>query len=172
MVQIAVHDALNAIEPRYARYTGIGLANPGASPDAAVAAAARQTLLALLAPLPDSALKQAAINTIENAYAATVGPPPHDAATQAGIDAGEAAADAILTRPGQGLPMFSPDGRSLAVAHRTAGIATPSGCMTWRPARAAWRSAFRRRFRSFFVRAGSTLAARSWSIAARRSRTW
>jgi hypothetical protein len=96
IVQIAVHDALNAIEPRYARYTGPDLANSGASPDAAVAAAASQTLLQLLAPLPDSPAKQAAIDTIQDAYDATVGPGPHDAATQAGIDAGVAAAEAIL----------------------------------------------------------------------------
>jgi hypothetical protein len=96
MVQIAVHDALNAIEPRYARYTTVHAAAASASPDAAAAAAARQTLLALLAPLPDSPLKQAAIDTIENAYAAAVGPAPYDAATQSGIDTGNAAAAAIL----------------------------------------------------------------------------
>jgi hypothetical protein len=97
MVQIAVHDALNAIEPRYARYTGTGQSYPGASPDAAVAAAARKTLLDLLAPLPPSAPKQSAIDLIEASYLAVVGPLPHDAATQAGIAAGEAAAAAILT---------------------------------------------------------------------------
>jgi hypothetical protein len=96
MVQLAVHDALNAIEPRYARYAWLGLADPGASPDAAVAAAARQTLLELLAPLPDSAAKQAAIATIEGAYLATVGPEPYDPPTQAGVDTGAAAAEAIL----------------------------------------------------------------------------
>src|SRR5688572_12099770 len=41
MTQIAVHDALNAIDPRYASYTAIGAGNPKASPDAAVARAAR-----------------------------------------------------------------------------------------------------------------------------------
>jgi len=97
MVQIAVHDALNAIEPRYERYTGLALADSHASPDAAVAAAARRTLLELLAPLPSSALKQAAIDTIEAAYLATVGAGPHDADTQAGIDVGIEAANAILT---------------------------------------------------------------------------
>jgi hypothetical protein len=96
IVQVAVHDVLNAIEPRYARYTGLGLADPDALPEAAVAAAASQTLLELLAPLPDSPANQAAIDTIENAYDATVGPGPYDAATQAGIDAGAAAAEAIL----------------------------------------------------------------------------
>ena len=96
MVQIAVHDALNAIEPRYARYTSIGAAAAGASADAATAAAARQTLLGLLAPLPDSALKLAAVNTIETAYGAAIGPAPYDAPTQSGIDTGNAAAAAIL----------------------------------------------------------------------------
>jgi hypothetical protein len=96
MVQIAVHDALNAIDPRYQRYTGLALADPDASPDAAVAAAARLTLLRLLAPLPDSAQKQAAIDTIEAAYLATVGPGPYAGTIQAGIDVGEEAAEAIL----------------------------------------------------------------------------
>jgi hypothetical protein len=103
MVQIAVHDALNTIEARYARYTAVALASPGASPDAAVAAAARRTLLELLAPMPSSPAKQAAIDTIELAYAASVGPAPYSAATQAGIDAGNAAAAAILAlRVGDG----------------------------------------------------------------------
>lgn len=96
MVQIAVHDALNAISPRYDRYTSLAPASPDASPDAAVAAAARRTLLQLLAPLPDSAPKQAAIATIEAAYVAVVGPGPYNAPTQAGIDVGEDAADEIL----------------------------------------------------------------------------
>jgi vanadium-dependent haloperoxidase-like protein len=96
MVHIAIHDALNAIVSRYDRYSYLGAANPAASPDAAVAAAARQTLLGQLATLPDSALKTAAITTVENAYTASVGPAPHNAATQAGIDAGDAAAAAIL----------------------------------------------------------------------------
>jgi hypothetical protein len=98
IVHIAVHDALNAIDPRYARYTDLRPAAAGASPDAAVAAAARRTLLELLVPVPPSALKQAAIDSIENAYLDTVGPAPYGASTQAGIDAGEAAAMAILAR--------------------------------------------------------------------------
>src|SRR5689334_21175747 len=39
MAQVAVHDALNSIDPRFEMYTGVGPALPGASPDAAVAAA-------------------------------------------------------------------------------------------------------------------------------------
>ena len=96
MVQIAVHDALNAIESRYARYAWNGRAARGASPDAAVAAASRQTLLILLAPLPDSPAKAAAIASVEAAFVASVGTEPYDASTRAGIDAGVAAANAIL----------------------------------------------------------------------------
>src|SRR5262245_22695870 len=80
IIQIAVHDALNAIEPRYARYAGTARAEAGASPDAAVASAARQTMLALLATLPDSPQKDAAITLVNNEFAATVGPEPYDAA--------------------------------------------------------------------------------------------
>ncbi len=107
MTQIAVHDALNSIEPRYARYTGLGLADPDASPDAAVAASASETLLGLLASLPDSVPKQEAIATVENAFEATVGPEPYDTATQAGIDVGTAAAAEILAlraNDGSGTP--------------------------------------------------------------------
>ena len=96
MVQIAVHDALNAIDPRYDRYTGLARAAVDTSPSAAVAAASRRTLLELLAPLPDSPAKQAAIQTIEDAYLASVGPAPYDSSTQSGIDLGEEAAYAIL----------------------------------------------------------------------------
>jgi hypothetical protein len=96
IVQIAVHDALNAIDPRYASYTGVRVITASASPDAAVAAAARRALLDLLVSVPDSTQKQANIAAIEAAFDATVGPEPYDAETQAGIDAGEAAATAIL----------------------------------------------------------------------------
>jgi hypothetical protein len=88
----------------------------GASPDAAVAAAPRRTLLELQVPITDSAQKQAAIATIEAAYLATVGSGPYDAATQAGIDVGEAAAAEILAlRSGDGsdtphLPYTNPAG--------------------------------------------------------------
>jgi hypothetical protein len=96
IVQIAVHDALNTIAPRYATYGGLPPADPSASPDAAVATAASEAMLGLLASVPDSPAKQAAIDAIHAAYEATVGPAPFDAATQAGIAAGTAAAAAIL----------------------------------------------------------------------------
>ena len=45
------------IELRYARYTYSGAMRLGASPDAAVAAAVKRTLLTLLGSLADSALR-------------------------------------------------------------------------------------------------------------------
>jgi hypothetical protein len=42
---LAVHDAVNAIDPRYVSYIGGIPAKPGASVDAAVAAAARGVLV-------------------------------------------------------------------------------------------------------------------------------
>ena len=44
ITQLAVHDALNSIDSRYASYTGVPPANAGASPEAAVAAAAYAVL--------------------------------------------------------------------------------------------------------------------------------
>lgn len=96
IVQIAVHDTLNTIKLRYATYTTLAPASPNASPHAAVATAAKQTMLGLLETVPDSPPKQAAIDAINAAYAASVGPAPYNAVTQAGIDAGMKAANAIL----------------------------------------------------------------------------
>ena len=52
MVQGAVHDALNAIEPRYRSYATVGAGNPNASPEAAVASAARGVLVGTVDDVP------------------------------------------------------------------------------------------------------------------------
>src|ERR1700756_2174095 len=52
MMHIAIHDAVNAIDRRFRPYTFDKRAEPGASPDAAVAAAARDVLVPLLDQLP------------------------------------------------------------------------------------------------------------------------
>ena len=92
MVQIAVHDALNAIDRRYKPYTVIGAGNPNASPDAAVARAARDVLLATL-----PASQAGAVNT---AYASFIATLPTCPALANCVAAGEAigadAAAAIL----------------------------------------------------------------------------
>lgn len=101
IVQIAVHDALNSIQPRYQRYGTGGAAASGASPDAAVAAATRTTLLGMIGALPpaptpaETANRAAAVAAINSAFDAAIGPVV-DAAEAAGIAAGDAAANAIL----------------------------------------------------------------------------
>jgi hypothetical protein len=52
MMHVAIHDALNAIDRRYQPYAYDGTGAPGASPEAAVAAAARDALVALFPQLP------------------------------------------------------------------------------------------------------------------------
>jgi hypothetical protein len=83
MLHIAVHDALNAIEPRYRSYAAIGAGNPNASPDAAVASAARGVLVATLPGAQD-----AIINAAYAAYIA--GLPACPAAQPSCIADGEA----------------------------------------------------------------------------------
>lgn len=89
MTHIAMHDALNSIDPQYSTYTDVAPAAAGASPSAAVASAARTVLVATA---PSSQL--AAITAYYNAY--TVG--CNGQACLDGFAAGEAAANAILLR--------------------------------------------------------------------------
>jgi hypothetical protein len=103
ITSIAVHDALNSIDRRYDSYNKLPHAAPGASPNAAVAAAARNALLAMIGALPpavppEDANRALAIQAIEAAYAAAIGPGAPDAAEAAGIAAGEAAADEIIAQ--------------------------------------------------------------------------
>jgi len=98
MVQIAVHDALNSIDRRYETYDVVPTANAGANPDAAVAAAARRVVFAMLAPLPQSPEKAAAFAAVQDAFRATLGPTPYSNNKLQGIAAGQAAAGAILAR--------------------------------------------------------------------------
>ena len=106
ITHIAMHDALNTINPRYRTYNALPAAAAGASPDAAIAAAAHKTLLGLIDALgapagtaeaiaAELAARQTAINSINAAYAAAIGA-DIDAAEAAGIAAGEAASDAVF----------------------------------------------------------------------------
>ena len=89
MLHAALHDTLNAIDPRYAPYTpGLTLARR-ASIEAALAAAARGTLVALV---PDQLV------LIENAYAEALARVAEGPAKAGGIAVGQAAALATLTR--------------------------------------------------------------------------
>jgi vanadium-dependent haloperoxidase-like protein len=96
MAHVAIHDALNAIDRRSLPYVFDGAAGPLASPDAAVAAAARDVLVTLIGQLPaPQTCKDAAVLSVETDYAAALSDIPELAKMQ-GVEVGAAAATAIL----------------------------------------------------------------------------
>jgi hypothetical protein len=104
MMHIAVHDALNAIDRRFQPYAFDKRVEPGASPEAAVAAAARDVMVPLLGQLPrelpfiTQACIDAAVASVETAYTAAIADLPEGPAKAQEIAAGQAAAAAILAR--------------------------------------------------------------------------
>jgi hypothetical protein len=99
MTHVAIHDALNAIDHRSRPYT-FEKAEPGASPDAAVAAAARDVLVALIGQLPLELISQSCIDagiaSVEADYSTALATIPDVPAKSQGIAVGKAAAAAIL----------------------------------------------------------------------------
>lgn len=92
----AVHDAVNGVERHYQPYTA-DISSPGASLDAAVAAAAREVLLALSPSQRDR---------IESEYVAALARVPDGPAEDAGVSLGNQAAQANLERrAGDGVPV-------------------------------------------------------------------
>jgi len=89
MVFVAMHDALNSIHPKYERYALTGPIESHASPDAAVAQAAHDVIIALLPPQQAYAdsLLNASLNSIPNGNAKTKG-----------IDVGKASAAAMIAK--------------------------------------------------------------------------
>ena len=105
MTQIAVHDALNAIHPRFTTYSPRLFAPADASADAAVAAATHTVALAVFGGLRDSitdpcGARGAAV--IERAYVAATGDVPEGAEKQAGLAIGRKAAVAIIENRREG----------------------------------------------------------------------
>jgi len=100
MMHVAVHDALNAIDRRSRPYAFDAEAEAGSSPDAAVAAAARDVLVALIAQLPlelhSQACIDAGVTSVEGAYTAALAAIPDGESKAQGIAVGQAAAAAIL----------------------------------------------------------------------------
>lgn len=98
MTQIAVHDALNAIDPRSKPYSYSARAPRDSSAEAAVAAAARGVLVSALAGLPAPFVDGSApaIAGVELDYAEALAALPADGSTEAGVAVGQAAAAAIL----------------------------------------------------------------------------
>lgn len=89
MLHAAIHDALNAIDQRYEFYTPGLSPVPKASANAAVAAAARDVLIALVP-------SQQAL--VEAAYVAALGAIPNGPAKSSGVLVGRTAAVLILER--------------------------------------------------------------------------
>ena len=89
ILHAAIHDVLNAIDRRFESYTPGLAAAPGASADAAVAAAAREVLIALV---PD----QTAL--VDAAYERALTSVPDGPSKETGVAAGRASATATLTR--------------------------------------------------------------------------
>jgi hypothetical protein len=98
MMHVAIHDALNAIERRSRPYALDLRVDPGASGDAAVAAAARDVAVGVITQiaLPPQCI-QAAIDSIEADHAAALAAIQDGPAKTQGIEVGQAAAAAILT---------------------------------------------------------------------------
>jgi PAP2 superfamily len=100
MMHVAIHDALNAIDRRSRPYAFDAQAEVSASPDAAVAAAARHVLVPVIAQLPLELHTQACIDagvaSVEAAYTAALAAIPAGEAKAQGLEVGRAAAAAIL----------------------------------------------------------------------------
>ena len=102
MMHVAIHDALNAIDPKYQPYAYDKKALPGTSQDAAAAAAARDVLDKGIAELPTYLFKADCINagraSVEASYKAAVDAIPDTPAKKQGIALGQAAAAAIIAK--------------------------------------------------------------------------
>jgi VCPO second helical-bundle domain len=99
MMHVAIHDALNGIDGRSRPYAASLSAAPGASPDAAVAAAARDVLVPVLGSLSfylPADCVNAGVASVEADYAAALGAIPNGTAKTRGVALGRAAAAAIL----------------------------------------------------------------------------
>jgi len=97
MVHVAIHDAVNAIDRRSRPYAFRARVHGPVSVDAAVAAAARDTLVSVIATLPESLECQAAGVALTNEfYAAAIASIPDGRAKTVGVALGQASAAAIV----------------------------------------------------------------------------
>ncbi len=105
MVHLAIHDALNAIDRRFRPYVPAPRGPRTASPDAAVAAAAHDVLVAVVAQIPANfqSCVPVSVAGIEADYAAALAAIPDGPAKVQGVAVGQAAATRILAlRAGDG----------------------------------------------------------------------
>jgi hypothetical protein len=98
MMHVAIHDALNAIDRRSRPYAMDIRVAPGASPEAAVAAAAHDVLVPVLRQIPaiSSGCIDAGVASVEADYSDALGAIPDGAAKTQGVAVGQAAAAVIL----------------------------------------------------------------------------
>ena len=96
VMHLAIHDALNAIDRRSRPYAVDLPANPGASPEATVAAAARDVLVPLLTQLPPPFVSIRAVEIVEGHYMDALAAIPDGPAKTQGVELGQAAAGALL----------------------------------------------------------------------------
>lgn len=96
MMQLAVHDALNAIDRRYQPHLYLGEAGPTADPGAAIAAAARHVLVEVIPSWGKPEQRAKALSLVEGAYTAALAKLARGPARDAGLAAGQSAAAAIL----------------------------------------------------------------------------
>jgi hypothetical protein len=97
MASVAVHDALNAINRRYEAYVFDGAPTPNASPEAAVATAARDVLVLAVPGFGTPLQQAAAIAMADAAYSTALARVPDGPAKTSGVAVGRAAAAAIVS---------------------------------------------------------------------------
>ena len=88
MMQLAVHDALNAIERRYEPYVYEGRAEPSAAPAAAIAAAARDVLVGVIPAWGKPEQRATALAIVDSAYGAALAKVPDGLPRNHGIASG------------------------------------------------------------------------------------
>lgn len=95
MVHGAVHDAVNAIDRRYDAYYFEGPGDPGASPEAAVAAAAHTVLVAIVGASGTPGQRAGALALVDEAYTASMARITDGPARNKGVAIGRAAGAAM-----------------------------------------------------------------------------
>jgi hypothetical protein len=107
MMHVAIHDALNATNRRFRWYAFNEQRDPAASPNAAVASAARNVLVPLINELPFTPqCKNAGLASVEADYSSALLAIPDGPAKTQGLQIGQASAAAILAlRVGDGSDM-------------------------------------------------------------------
>src|SRR5438270_6407074 len=99
MVQGAVYDAINAIEPRHQPYLLETRFAPTASKEAATATAAHDVLSSIVSSVPQRVSfpnRASLLETLDTEYTASLAALPDGLSRAEGIAAGEAAADAMI----------------------------------------------------------------------------